>query len=293
MAKRGVYNKFYDPYLWDDLSNYSVKAFEEYILSIRKNKSESTVKQYRNDIRILIILAFQLFGKELIYINRDEILNIRDFLLNKHMSANRINRLMCVGKKFLDYYFQIKLVKGINPFVYITPIPVEQIKDIDYLTDIQIQKLKSALIHRQASQIACLLLLTYDSGASRHEVYKLKKEDLTISNEIYSTAGDTELEYFSGSKEVLKIYFVDRGIDDINSLWIVGRNESKRPAAYETMYDWYKKMGDILTKIEGREIVVTHRSIKNSAARNYENGTHYACKEKAIMRAHLEKGKKG
>ncbi|ANU10879.1 site specific recombinase [Planococcus antarcticus DSM 14505] len=85
--------------------------------------------------------------------------------------------------------------------------------------------------------------------------------------------------YFNRSREIAQLYFGQRGEDDIASLWTVGREELKRPAKYETLYNWTITFRKILEKETGDLINLNPHSFRHSSLTNYENGTHYVLKE--------------
>ena len=63
MAKRGtVYNKIYTPELWEQVNPINKEIREDFTMELRATKhkeKKGTIKQYRNDLRIIAIYVLQ------------------------------------------------------------------------------------------------------------------------------------------------------------------------------------------------------------------------------------------
>ncbi len=169
-----------------------------------------------------------------------------------------------------------KKVKGLSK---------EPVRDIFFLTNDQIMKLKDELIKREKYQFATLLALAYDSAGRRNELAQVKKssfynESLNNTNKVIGKRRKVfSLVYFRLTKECVKLWLEQRGEDDIESLWILRNGKIKKEADGELLYDWFMYMRDLLEELEGKEFDFNPHSIRHSALQNMSDGTHYICKD--------------
>ena len=70
-----------------------------------------------------------------------------------------------------------------------------------------------------------------------------------------------------------------RGEDNIDSLWCIKKSNGKKIASYDTLYDWFVAMSNILKELTGEDIPFNPHSFRHSSLENMKNGTHYALKE--------------
>ncbi|PKR83611.1 hypothetical protein CWO92_18790 [Heyndrickxia camelliae] len=54
------------------------------------------------------------------------------------------------------------------------------------------------------------------------------------------------------TKELIRQCLEQRGDDDIDSLWINGKGENKKPVEYNALYDRVVSMSKVLNELEGR-----------------------------------------
>lgn len=129
-------------------------------------------------------------------------------------------------------------------------------------------KLRKALIERNRLQDAVLLMLSFDSGARRNEIYQVKKHGLLDGNRTNVIIGkrgkEFSLVYLDDTKELIAKYLEQRGDDDFDSLWITGSGDKKREVSYGALYDRVVSMSDLLSEIEGETINFFPHSLRHS-----------------------------
>ena len=272
---------------WNKVCSANKELLRDFILELSSNKySEGTIQQYRCDLRMLFCYILDhMDNKNILDLTRKDFRNIKMWYLNeRQVSPARCNRVMSAIHSMLDYAeddddydydFNIsKKVKGLTK---------ENVKEIVFLEDSQVERLRNYLLEHENYKLMALLDLLYDSGARRKEVWQVTKNGLlekNYTNVVVGKGGKKfPLIYFRRFKESLKLYLEQRGEDDIDSLWIVGKNGNKREGSLSVIYTWVMEMRAILSELEQKPILITPHSFRHSALENLKNGTHYICKD--------------
>ena len=69
------------------------------------------------------------------------------------------------------------------------------------------------------------------------------------------------------------MWLEERGNDDIDSLWVVGKGDGKKEASYEILYEWVMKIRKLLTEMENKEINIFPHSYRHSKTECMLQGT--------------------
>lgn len=259
----------------------------DFLVELRSNrKKPSTIEQYGCDLRMVLCHIYDdMDNANLLEMNRKDFRNIKMwYLTERNVSPARCNRVLSAIHSMLNYaeddddyeyeFNKSQKVRGVTK---------EGVKEIVFLEDDQIKRLRDYLIENEKFRMLALLDLLYDSGGRRNEILQIKKEGLLDRNytNIVNGKGGKKfpLIYFSRSKESVKLYLDQRGEDDLEELWVIGDKDHRRPASYARLYDWVMEMRSIISKIEGKPLMITPHSFRHSALQNMKNGTHYICKE--------------
>lgn len=284
MAKR---NSFYNEQIYKQANSENKAILDDYILEMKSNgKSEKTIYQYTADIKMFFCWAYtNLKDKSVLEMKKRDFRRFFLQLQDNGASTSRINRVQCSLRNMLEfcsmdedeYDYPINAMKGIKG------LQKEEVREIHFLTDEQINSILDYLISKKQFQKALYLTISYESAGRRNEVFQILKEGFLDNNKTNTVQGKRgkkfQLLYFARSKEIAQMYFDQRGEDNIASLWIVGKGETKRPAKYETLYNWTVSFRKILEKQTGDSIDLNPHSFRHSSLTNYENGTHYVLKE--------------
>lgn len=278
MAKRGkVYNKIFSSEKWEkvnpDNKNIMLDFLEEYT---QRQKKKSTLIQYKNDLRIIFIYILEKCdNKNIFSLKRKDFRKLNIYLSEeKGMSNARVNRLMSATRSLLTYCeededsdYDNNLCRRVHG---LPKKPVRVDEDDFFFTFNQFIKIRDELIKRNEYKLACLHSILFDSAGRRNEVFQIKKEGLLDNNNnktnivIGKRGKPFRLIYLDDTKKIIKRYLEDRGEDDIESLWIVGKGENKKPATYEDIYNWVVKISDIFSEIEGKNIQIFPHSYRHS-----------------------------
>ena len=285
MAKKR--NTIFDYSTYEKVNNENKLILDDYILEMKSNgKSKGTIYQYTADIKMFYCWTFN-------HLNNKSILDMkkRDFrrffleLQSNGASPSRINRVQCSIRNLLEfaandddeYDYEINAMKSIKG------LKKETVREIIFLTDEQINLLIDYLMKKKKYQQALYVSLSYDSAGRRNEVSQVLKTDFLeskMTNIVEGKRGKKfQLLYFRRTREIAKLYFEQRGEDNIESLWVSGYGEDKRPAKYESLYNWTLTFRRILERETSESIKLNPHSFRHSALENYENGTHSVLKE--------------
>jgi integrase/recombinase XerD len=288
MAKRGrVYNRIYNENIWKEVNQYNKILMDDYLMEMRaQKKKKTTIDQYRNDLRILFIYIFkQLNNKRICDLKKKDFRNYSLWLSEEcNMSNARVNRLMSALRSMLEFASNEEDYEddiAINHASKVKGLPKEEVRDIVFLSDEQVEKIYNYLIEKHEYQKACYIAILYDSVARRNEIFQIQKYNLLDSNKTNKVVGkrgkEFSLLYFSRTKDALRLWLDQRGKDDVDSLWVT-QNNPRRAASYETLYNWILEFCDILYELEGKYIPFNAHSFRHSGLENYSTGDHYYCK---------------
>jgi integrase len=284
-----VYNNFFDKEIWKEVNNENKELLKDFILELKQNKKSSgTIYQYEKDIMGLYIYIYRcLTNRSILDLTKKDFRGYSLYLTGECGVSNaRHNRLLSSMRSLLtfaenedDYEYDnnvSKKVKGLEK---------EPVREIFFLTDDQVMKLKAELIRRELYQYATLLMLAYDSAGRKAELAGVKKQSFYDENKSNTNKVTGKrrkvfsLVYFSGTKECAKLWLDQRGEDNLDAMWIIGKGDHKREADKENIYDWFMNIRDILTEIEGKEIEFNVHSMRHSCLQNLSDGSHYICRE--------------
>jgi len=284
-----IYNSFYNAEIYEKVNTDNKLLLDDYLLELKQNKkSAGTLNQYRSDIRgIFCYIYNKLDNKSILELTKRDFRSYSLYLTDEcGVSSARHNRMLSALRSMLtfaenedDYDYDnnvAKKVKGLGK---------DPVREIFFLTDEQVIKLKNELIKRKDYQKSALLMLAYDSAGRKAELAGVEKYsfyDITKSNTnkvIGKRHKIFSLVYFSGTKECAKLWLEQRGEDNINSMWIIGEGDKKRSADCNNLYDWFMSMRDLLAELENKQFDFNVHSIRHSCLQNLSDNSHYICKE--------------
>lgn len=272
---RGVYNRIYTEEKWQQVNKENKAIMEDFLTEYRQQKkAESTLHAYFEDLRLVLIKILDDFeNKSILEMSKKDFRRLNIWFDDSGMSPARCNRIHSVINSLLtfcedddDYEYEVnqsKKVKG---------IPREKVKtneDDFFFTYDEFVKVRNILVERGDLQTAVMWSLAFDSGARRNEVYQVKKQGLLEGNKTNIVRGKRgkmfPLIYLDDTKELIRQYLEERGDDDIDSLWITGKGDSKRPLSDSiTLYDRILKCNKILSEVRGEETNIFFHTCRHS-----------------------------
>ena len=271
---------------WSNLSEENRELYDDYVLEMESNgKAVKTIKQYCFDLRAFFCwLVKEKKNKYILDLKRRDFRNFFLIMQRSGASAARINRFQSSVRNLLefaciseDYDYET------NQMAHIRGLQKEPVREIVFLSDQQVNILIDELLKRHHYQKALWMSLAYDSAGRRNELHQVTKDGFLDNNQTNVVVGKRSkhfrLIYFNRTKILFRLWEKQRGEDDLETLWITGKDDKKRPLSYEGTYDFTDEFREILKKRTGEEIPVNPHSFRHSALENYSNGTHHVLKE--------------
>src|SRR5690625_3023966 len=181
-TKRGrVYNRIFDEEEWKLVNPDNIDIMEDFLEEYTQRRMKpSTIKQYRYDLRIVFLyIKRKLKNRSILELTRKDFRRFSIWLRNDLGVSNaRANRLMSVVRSLLtfvedddDYDYENNVARRVKG------LPKEAVRvdeDDFYISFDQIMRLKDELIKRDRLQHALLLMMFFDSGARRNEVFQVE-----------------------------------------------------------------------------------------------------------------------
>lgn len=282
----------FDENIYAKVCKENKEFLEDYIMEMRSRKlKDKTIEQYSFDIRLFFCYCYtELKNKPIIRLKRKQ---FRRFFIDYQetgVSNARINRVQCSLRNFLEYLTSDEDIiedyeVEINYMSKIKGLVKEEVREIVFLTDEEIQAIIKRLVKDKEYQKALLIALSYESGGRRNEIYQVTKDSLmdesnNKTNEVVGKRGKRfELRYFSKTKEIFKLYLDQRGNDNEPYLWYKKEGEEVSEIGYTTLYQWVVDARNIYQEIYGTRKLFNNHSFRHANAENLLNGTHYILKE--------------
>lgn len=290
-----VYNKIFDPVKWEKVCKENKDIMSDFLLEYKARKmKDSTLRQYENDCRILLIYIYDNCGNQPITdLKKRDFRNLVLWLSEeKGMSSARCNRLMACCRSMLTYVEEDdEYDYDNNVATKVKGLPKEPVRDIVFLPDEVIMKLYNYLMEHERYRDATLLALGYESAGRKNELAQVEKscilEGKDSTNIVIGKRGKKfPLVFFDLTKEAAKKYLEQRGDDGLEALFVTADG---RPAGAENLYDWFVNLRPIIQSITGEECNANVHSLRHSALENMNQGTHHTCAVKGIGAIPIEK----
>ena len=284
MNRGKVYNKIYTPEKWELVNKENKDVIEDFLTEYKQQKkSENTIKQYFNDLRLIAIKIMEDFNnKSFLEMTKKDFRKLNLNFDEMDLSPARCNRLHSAINSLLsfvedddDYDYDInqsKKVKGVPN------VKVKTNEDDFFFTFDEFIQVRDRLVEQGDLQNAVMWSLAFDSAGRRNEVYQVKKQGLLDGNKTNVVIGKRgkqfPLVYLDDTKELIRQYLEQRGDDDIDSLWITGSGENKRPATCEILYNRMSgKINSILSDVRGEKTNIFFHSCRHSRIESLQQGT--------------------
>lgn len=291
-----MYNKIFDEEKWKQVNQENKTIMEDFLLEYKARKmKESTLKQYKNDCRIILLFVLDnCDNRPLTELRKKDFRNLSLWLSDTlEVSNARTNRLMSCCRSMLtyveeddDYDYDNNLAAKVKG------LPKEHVRDIVFLDDSVILELVDKLMEKKDYKKATLVALLYDCGSRKNEIAQVEKESFydeskNLTNKLIGKRGKIyRAVYHSLTKKCVKKYLEERGEDDVKELFIT---EGGFPARAEVLYDWIISLRPIVEEITGKESKITVHTFRHSFIQNLSDGTHYLCREQNLGKVPLDK----
>lgn len=284
--------RVYTPEKWENANKENKGLLKDYLVELKsKRLKESTLNQYRDDGRMIICyIATDMDNKSILQFTKKDFRSLALWLTDERKVSNaRFNRVFAIIHGMMeyaededDYEYNQNIARKIKR------LPKEPVREIYFLTDEQIHKIRKYLLEHKKYRECAYLDISYDSAARISEVNQIKKSDILdmrYTNTVIGKRGKKfNLLYHNNSLESLELYLNQRGSDSVESLWVTMRGLYRAPLKNSALYSWTKNMTKILYNVDGKFLDFSPHSFRHSALQNYRNGTHYMCRVMARPR---------
>ena len=289
MARR-VYNKVYDPQIWEQVNPQNKELLDDFIMELRaKKRSQVTISQYYSDLRGFFCYLHRAYNNRFVLeLTRKDLKRYALALIEERGVSNaRRNALISSLHSMLEYAEDDEDWNyEINASRMIKSLQKEPIKPIIFLTDDQVMDLFNQLMERHECQKATLLMLAYESAGRRNELAQVEKfsflDPSRNNTNVVIGKGRKKfsLLYFETTQRAALAWLDQRGEDNIADLFIAQDGDGRwHEAGAMDVYYMFKSMRDLLEDLPGDdELDFSTHSMRHTALTNYKNGTHNVCR---------------
>lgn len=292
-----VYNKIFDEEKWKKVNPENKTIMDDFLQEMKaQKKSDGTLLQYKNDLRILLIYVLDNEdNKSLLELKKR---SYRNFVLycdeEWHLSNARINRLMSATRMICAYleddedeyedYERSAAAK-------IKGLPKQRVRDINFIPNEDIEALYQKFMDEERYRDATLLGILYDSGCRKNEILQVEKatiiDDGNATNKVIGKRGKVfPVLYFNHTKTAFKKYNETRK-DDNPMLFVTGTGAT---ATSSSLYDWVINWKKDLKEISGVDYDnLNVHTFRHCYIENLLNGSHWLCHELNLGAVPLEK----
>jgi site-specific recombinase XerD len=237
-----------------------------------QKKSKNTVKQYEQDMRIILTYIYRHFdNKSLLKLTRKDVRNLAMMFIERDLSAARVNRLIGTLRVALSYFEDDEDHADyiVNVAAKVRGLAKNPVRTITFLSEDQIFWLKDALVERKKTLMAVYLMLSYMSGGRRNEVHQVLKDGLTERFKTNVVTGKRSkkfpLYYDQVTQDLIRQYLEERGPDDIPELFVkVYANGRKALVHPSTFNEWCDQMSELVSCHYGRNIPMNPHCFRHS-----------------------------
>lgn len=280
-----AYNVIFSEEKWDKVCSENKTIIQDFITECKaRKKKESTIKQYSNDLRIIMIFVLEKCGnRPVTELNRKNFRNLMLWLTDElNVSNARANRLMSCCRSLLSYLEEDDDYDyDVNQAAKVKGLEKDSVRDIVFLDREMIDKLYDYFMEHERYRDATLLALGIESSGRKAELSQVLKNSITddghYTNIVIGKRGKKfPLIYFNHTREAAKKYLEQRGEDNIPELFITKFDEAARK---EVLYDMVVSWRPIIKELTGKDLNINVHSLRHSALQLYKTGQNWPCTE--------------
>lgn len=268
---------------WEAVNPINKQLLKEYLLNCKaENKGKRTIHEYEQDIKFFLCwnIAFN-DNMSVLDFKKKHFNMFKLFMLEERGASNaRVNRLLSAVRTMMsyaeddddDYEDYIR-----NPVAKIKGLEKKPIKENAFLSQEQIDLLRSYLKEHKMLQHLCLLDILYDTGARVNEVFQVSNTETLNKGYLKVTCKGGRNEHIllhQRAKESIKLHLEAKEHDE--AFW-QGKNGAAKNTS--TLRGWVGKMYKILKKLDPSTPYFTPHSFRHTFLENMTNGTHYLCNQ--------------
>ncbi|MCA1025665.1 site-specific integrase [Cytobacillus kochii] len=263
MGRKTVYNRIFNEEEWAKVNPENKKLLREwknYLMST--DKSQGTIKQYENDMRIIFLFLLNNCDNKFIGdLNKRDIISFQGYSINAWShSSNRTRRIKSCLSSLCNFIENIMddLYPDFRNIVNKIESPQKKpVREKTVLTNDQVELVLKTLVESHQYQKACVFALAANSGARLNELLRFKvsffTEENLHNNAYYKTPvkirikgrgrdGGSKHKFIlkNGFKEYFDLWMKERDELGItcDELFVTRRNGEWQPATDTTLQSW-------------------------------------------------------
>ena len=286
MANKNIYNRFNTTEKFKSVCDYNKSLLKDWELQLRsEGKSSATIRIYLHNVKVLFVYILEeLDNKPICDLKKKQFRNYILWLQDKGLGSERIKNLKSASSSMLnfacdeeDYEDDIQ----INYIGKLKPIAKESRREIVFLTNEEVEIIYNELMSKEKYRDALLVALSYESLARRKEIWQVKKDWISLENNITKEKVRGKrgkmfpLFYFDKTKESY-VKYMEQRTDENEDLWV---DKNGRSISYERLYDIIVDCRKILKDKTGEYLEFGNHSFRHSGAQQYKEGKHWAIKD--------------
>ena len=174
-----MYTKVFTKEKWQRANKLNKELLEDYLIELKsKRRRPSTLQQYESDGKmILCFIQEHMDNRCVLDFNKKDFRRISLWLTEERKVSNaRFNRVFALIRGMMeyaededDYEYDKNLARKIKG------LPKEPVREIYFLTDEQIHKMRTYLLEHEMYRECAYLDISYDSVGRINEVLQIKK----------------------------------------------------------------------------------------------------------------------
>lgn len=234
MGRKTQHNKITSPELWAQVNPENKRLLEDFLTYLRSTqRSETTIRGYRNDAEIAFVWALQHINNKLFvdWTKRD-IVAFQNWMLNENKnSPARVRRVKSVLSSMSNYIESVldDEYRDFRPIIRKIENPVNQaVHEKTVLTDDQCDYLLNTLVNNEQYEKACCVALAFCSGRRRAELVRFKVSYFDDENIIFGSLYKTPEKVKTkgrGNGKMLYCYTLSKKFKPYFDAWIAYRQE--------------------------------------------------------------------
>lgn len=232
-GRKTVYNKIYNDADWAKVNPQNKELFEEWKQYLQStDKSQGTIDQYSNDLRILLIFLMQKCNnKFVIDLNKRDIIKFQGHSLNVWgHSSNRVRRLRACLSSLSNFVENIMddLYPEFRNIVNKIEAPSNKpVREKTILSEEQVKMLLDELVETKQYQKACAFALAANSGARLSELVRFKvdyfKDEHLLNGSYYKTPEKIRIKGRGKNGDEIHKFVFKQGFQEYLDLWLAER----------------------------------------------------------------------
>ncbi len=266
-------------YNYTNVHKKTKKLIEDFLKTKRaEGKRAATLKEYENCLKFMAKIIYKKYdNKSILKLKSDDFRDIDLYLQDERKCSNaRINAVMGRTKRLLEFAADKDTYKKYNKnaLKYRVSLAKKPVKNKRFLKKEEVEHMVRHCVETNNLKVAVFISLAYDSGGRIGELKQVEKHgllDRNFTNPVERKGGSKhdKLLYMNDTKELIRLYLEQRGEDDVDALFYVTSQGSRRPASRKILSE---RVSKVMKKLGYKD--VSAHTFRRSCSESFSRGTH-------------------